>query len=168
MSQYTIKLDPDRCISCRACEVHCQSQNRIRSEARPGLLITCGPLQVSGKLRIVSAFRPCFHCERPWCMAACPVGAITQRKVDGIVAIDRKLCVGCKACISACPWEVPQWDEVSGKVVKCDLCLERLEAGLKPACVTACTTHALSFERANSTSRKVRTTYAKSLLTEEA
>jgi Fe-S-cluster-containing dehydrogenase component len=53
--------------------------------------------------------------------------------------------VGCKTCISACPWGAPQWNPEIGKVVKCDYCRDRIDAGLKPACVTVCVTHCLDF-----------------------
>jgi Fe-S-cluster-containing dehydrogenase component len=68
-----------------------------------------------------------------------------RRSADGIVFVDHNLCVGCKTCISACPWGAPQWNPEIGKVVKCDYCMDRIDAGLKPACVTTCTTHCLSF-----------------------
>jgi Fe-S-cluster-containing dehydrogenase component len=53
--------------------------------------------------------------------------------------------VGCKACITACPWSLPQWNAETGKVVKCDYCMDRVDQGLKPACVTVCMTHCLEF-----------------------
>lgn len=68
-----------------------------------------------------------------------------KREKDGIVFLDHSLCVGCKTCISACPWGAPQWNGDTGKVVKCDYCMDRVDEGLKPACVTACTTHCLDF-----------------------
>jgi Fe-S-cluster-containing dehydrogenase component len=68
-----------------------------------------------------------------------------KRPKDGIVFIDFDLCVGCKACITACPWGAPQWNPQIGKAVKCDYCMERVDQGLKPACVTVCTTHCLQF-----------------------
>jgi Fe-S-cluster-containing dehydrogenase component len=68
-----------------------------------------------------------------------------KREKDGIVFVDHGLCVGCKTCISACPWGAPQWNGEAGKVVKCDYCMDRIDLGLKPACVTACTTHCLDF-----------------------
>jgi Fe-S-cluster-containing dehydrogenase component len=93
---------------------------------------------------------PCFHCENPWCVAACPTGAMQKRPRDGIVFVDHSLCVGCKTCITACPWGAPQWNPEIGKVVKCDYCMDRVDKGLKPACVTVCTTHCLEFGLAES------------------
>lgn len=163
MDKHVIDLDEKRCIGCRACEVHCQVKNRTPSGVRPGLLVSAGPLAEQGRLRLAAAFRPCFHCEKPWCVAVCPVKAMAKG-ADGWVHVVRELCVGCRACIAACPWRVPQWDEASGKVVKCDGCMDRVAAGLAPACVAGCTTHALSFARANENVRKIRLRYARSLL----
>jgi Fe-S-cluster-containing dehydrogenase component len=167
VSKGLIKLDEGRCIGCKACEIQCQVKNRTPSGVRPGLLVSIGPSRMGEKVRTAAAFRPCFHCETPWCVAACPVGAMVKDKADGIVRVIRDLCVGCRACIDACPWKVPQWDETRGKVVKCDSCQDRVAGGLQPACVAACTTHALSFSRANEGLRKVRHLYAKSLLVDK-
>jgi Fe-S-cluster-containing dehydrogenase component len=168
MNNRHIQFDPRRCIACKACEVHCQEAHQTADDVKMGLLITAEPICEEGtdssSVQILSAFRACFHCEEPWCMAVCPTDAIKKRKEDGIVYVEARLCVGCKACIDACPWRVPQWDESSGKVRKCDYCRERIEAGEKPACVTACTAHALSFGKPNTGTRKTRQDYAKSLL----
>ena len=90
-------------------------------------------------------FMPCYHCENPWCVAACPTGAMHRRSEDGVVLINPDLCVGCKTCISACPWGAPQWNRESGKVVKCDYCVDRVEKGLQPACVSVCPSECLYF-----------------------
>jgi Fe-S-cluster-containing dehydrogenase component len=81
---------------------------------------------------------------------------MTRRDKDGIVYVNAELCVGCKACIVACPWKIPQWDETSGRAIKCDFCRDRLDQGLKPACVTACTARALEFVEPNTESEKTR------------
>ena len=93
-----------------------------------------------------------------------PDRCAVKREKDGMVLLDRALCVGCRACVDACPWKVPQWDETTGKVVKCDSCVDRVEQGLKPACVAGCTTRALSFSRPNERVREARHRYAKSCL----
>jgi Fe-S-cluster-containing dehydrogenase component len=82
-------------------------------------------------------------------MSACPTKAVQRRTKDGIVFIEAALCIGCKSCLAACPWGAPQWDPVSKKAVKCDYCKDRLDVGLKPACVTKCLTGCLSFGNAD-------------------
>ncbi len=164
-NKYLIKLDPQRCISCRACEAHCKSYKQSPEGAWLGLLVTVGPAMIDGQVRTLSGFRPCFHCDKPWCVAACPTGAMVKREEDGLVVVQSELCVGCKACMDACPWMVPQWDATARKVIKCDYCRERVGEGLDPACVTACTGHALSFQRPNLESRRVRVSYAKTVMT---
>nr|WP_209280130.1 4Fe-4S dicluster domain-containing protein [Desulfobaculum xiamenense] len=162
-----IKTNQDRCISCNACEVHCKQKNLVPPGARLGQMVTVGPLERAGRPKIMNLFMPCFHCEQPWCVAACPTEAMKRRE-DGIVYVDQELCVGCKACIIACPWNIPQWDETAGKVMKCDLCMDRIDRGLKPACVTACTTHALEFVSPNETSRTTRERHGQKMLLKRA
>lgn len=164
MSHTLIRLDVKRCIGCKACEVQCQVKNRTPAAIRPALLVTAGLLRQNQTLELSAGFRPCFHCETPWCVAACPVKAMVKRQSDGIVHVIKDLCVGCRACVLACPWKVPQWDEACGKVIKCDGCMDRVDQGQEPACVAGCTTHALSFASANDNVRRVRSAYARALL----
>ena len=97
------------------------------------------------------------------CVAACPTGAMQQRPKDGIVFVDPELCVGCKTCISACPWGAPQWNPETGKVTKCDYCMDRIDAGLRPACVTICTTHCLDFGKVEDMTQIRRERHARSV-----
>jgi len=108
-------------------------------------IVPVGPKEIRGVPRIDFVFMPCFQCEEAWCMAACPTGAIARRIEEGIVTLDSKLCIGCKACITACPYGAAQWNPETSRAVKCDYCLDRLEEGLEPACVTGCTTEALKW-----------------------
>jgi Fe-S-cluster-containing dehydrogenase component len=86
-----------------------------------------------------------------------------KREKDGIVFIDPNLCVGCKSCMIACPWGAPQWNDEKGKAVKCDYCMDRVDAGLKPACVTVCTTHCLYFAEADEIPPVRRQRYARAI-----
>jgi Fe-S-cluster-containing dehydrogenase component len=168
MSKFMMKMNQDRCISCRACELHCKLSNKVPGDAKLGQLTTVGPLGRAGKApKIMNQFLTCFHCAQPWCTVACPTGAM-QKREDGIVFVDPDLCVGCKACIIACPWKVPQWDETAGKAIKCDYCKDRLDAGKLPACVTACCGHALEFVRPNQESSKTREEYSRKVLLKKA
>ena len=90
---------------------------------------------------------PCYHCENPECVSACPVEAITKRDEDGIVIVDRDACLGkedCGMCLEACPWDAPQFGPEEGaKMQKCNLCIDRWADGKKPACVCSCPIQAL-------------------------
>ncbi len=144
MKQYTIHLNTRRCIACHGCEVHCKINKKL--PVGPLLCeITTSPLRnVDGVPRLGITFSHCRHCEQPLCVPVCPTDAMIQR-ADGIVFIDQEKCIGCMACTRACPWDIPVKNPANGKAVKCDLCYDRIDAGLKPACVTKCTTHALQF-----------------------
>jgi Fe-S-cluster-containing dehydrogenase component len=120
-----------------------------------------GPKKVNNLPRMAYVFMPCFHCQDPWCVAACPTGAMQKRPKDGIVFVDDKLCVGCKACITACPWGTPQWNPTTGKAVKCDYCMDRVDQGLEPACVTKCITKCLHFGTPSAKSRTTRERHAR-------
>ena len=163
MSKYIVTQDVADCIGCRACEVHCKDKNH----SGPGAFY-CRMLEVTSTQaplpRIDFVYLSCFHCEKPWCVDACPTGAMRRRPQDGIVFVEAKSCVGCKACITACPWTVPQWNPETGRVEKCDLCMDRIDAGLEPACVSKCTTGCLTFTTPNEASQTARQAFAEQLL----
>ncbi len=145
MSKYYVTQDVEQCIGCKACEVHCKTKNNSGEGAFFCKMMEVGP-KVRNNVPVIDfVYMACFHCEKPWCVDACPTGAMQKREKDGIVFVEESLCVGCKACMTACPWGVPQWDVNSGKVDKCDLCKDRIDEGLEPACVTKCTTNCLTF-----------------------
>jgi Fe-S-cluster-containing dehydrogenase component len=148
MSVYYLLQDPKKCINCRACEVVCKTKKKLPKGPKPCQIITVGPKMVGNLPRASYIYMPCFHCDNPWCVAACPTGAMQKRPEDGIVFVDHTLCVGCKTCISACPWGAPQWNPEIGKVVKCDYCMDRVDEGLLPACVTVCVGKCLTFGKA--------------------
>ncbi|AEF93852.1 4Fe-4S ferredoxin iron-sulfur binding domain-containing protein [Desulfotomaculum nigrificans CO-1-SRB] len=147
MSKFILFQDEKKCISCRSCQVQCKVNKGLGVGPKPNQIIEVGPVEVNGRLKANYVFLSCFHCDNPWCIAACPNGAIQKREEDGVIFIDQDRCAGCKSCIMACPWSAPQWDARKGKAVKCDLCKDRIDAGLKPACVTACPTNSLRLVR---------------------
>lgn len=87
------------------------------------------------------------HCNEPTCVSVCPVGALAKSP-EGPVSYDADKCMGCRYCMQACPFSVPQyeWDNsITPRVRKCDMCKDRVEAGLATACATACPTGATKF-----------------------
>ena len=160
MSKYIITQNVADCIGCRACEVHCKEKNNPGTGA-----FFCRILEVASPATgsvpgIDFIYLGCFHCEKAWCVDACPTGAMRRRDQDGIVYVFEKDCVGCKACITACPWAAPQWNAQTGKVDKCDLCRDRIDQGLKPACVTTCAMSCLQFSTPDVVSQDKRQEFA--------
>ena len=166
MSSYYIFQDQNRCIGCQACEVHCKTENDIPVGPSLCKIVGVGPRAKNGVPRINFVFMPCFHCEVPWCVSACPTGAMRKRPKDGIVFVQAAECIGCKACVTACPWGAPQWDAEAGRVIKCNLCKDRLDDGLEPACVTGCTTAALKLISTGEASHLKRAATAKAIVEE--
>ncbi|MCI0468965.1 MAG: 4Fe-4S dicluster domain-containing protein [Nitrospirae bacterium] len=156
MSNYTIYQDLSRCIGCWECEKSCKRENCPPDDTSFGKLI---PVPRGDDRLLI--FMPCYHCEEPWCVAACPTGAMRKRGSDGIVYVDADVCVGCKSCVSACPWGVPQFDKYSGKVSKCHYCKHRIDVGKAPSCVTGCPTLALKWLTADEVSTLKREKYAR-------
>lgn len=163
MGKHYIYQDVKRCIGCFGCESHCKTKNNLPIGPRFCQIIPVGPKLVNNLPRMAYIFMPCFHCENPWCVAACPTGAMQKRAKDGIVFVDESLCIGCKSCITACPWGTPQWNPETGKAVKCDYCRDRIDQGLKPACVTKCVTQCLHFGEPSIKTKIVRERFAKAV-----
>jgi Fe-S-cluster-containing dehydrogenase component len=88
----------------------------------------------------------CMHCIDPACASACMLGAFKKREF-GIVTYDVNLCIGCRYCEVACPYNVPkfEWAKATPRMVKCELCNHRLAEGKQPACSEVCPRHAVIF-----------------------
>lgn len=125
------------CIGCRACEIACKDKNGLP----PGPRFRRVQYVEGGTYPEVFAYKinmSCNHCAEPACLPTCPTGAIFKRKKDGIVDIDSTLCIGCRRCEAACPFGAPQYNAETNTVVKCNMCVDEIDAGRKPYCVMAC------------------------------
>ncbi len=148
-------IDLTRCVGCHTCSVACIAENNTipadaNLQVRNGRAVAVRYRRVLEREagtypNVLKDFvtMACHHCAEPACLKSCPVGAITKRSADGIVLIDQERCVGCQYCVWACPYGAPQFNEATGLVEKCTFCYHRLDAGLQPACVTACLGKAL-------------------------
>ena len=131
MNNRCIVLHEQRCINCRACEIHCQVWKNLPASIKLGRILHTAPHMTEQGPGMRTAYLTCMHCDPAPCIKACPSRSM-RRRDDGIVYIDEGTCLKCKGCIMACPWRIPQVWEESGHVVKCDLCRARLDQGLKP------------------------------------
>ncbi len=140
----TLLADSHLCTGCLACEVVCKLEHNLPVGPRWIRVIQVGPKEVAGK--IVMEFVPmhCRHCENPPCIKACPVDAISKRK-DGIVIFNEDLCICCENCVEACPFGAPQYNPEKKVMQVCNLCYDRIDKGLLPACVQNCPNQALIF-----------------------
>lgn len=161
MSEKVMLVDISKCTACRGCQVACKQWNELPPVAThnagsyqnpPDLnpytytLIRFQEIEDSqGTLRWIFRNDRCFHCTEPVCQRTCPVPGCIFKTPEGAVVIDPNKCIGCKYCVYTCPFEIPRFDEITGKVYKCTLCYERLAEGLTPACVKACPTGTLTF-----------------------
>lgn len=146
--QWGFYFDQTRCIGCFTCVVACKDWHDVPAGPSSWLRILTLEKGKYPDLFVTFLRTSCYHCLEPACVSACPAGAITKRKEDGIVIVDREQCLGkdiCGGlCLEACPYDAPQFrDEDNAHMEKCDLCVERLAEGEMPICVDACPTRAL-------------------------
>ena len=141
--QYGFYVNTDRCVQCHACEVACKSWNGIELGVKWRKVLDVWSGQFPNVANRTISYS-CMHCSKPRCIEICPQKAIAKRADDGIVVVDQGKCIGCKSCFKACPFHIPQYGK-SGRMQKCDMCLERLSQGKQPACVATCPGEALKF-----------------------
>jgi anaerobic dimethyl sulfoxide reductase subunit B (iron-sulfur subunit) len=140
-------FDQTRCTGCGTCIVACKDWNDVPAGPESWMRIITIEKGDRHDLFVARMISPCYHCATPLCASVCPAGVIVKRKDDGIVWVDRELCLGgdaCGRCRLACPYHAPQFPagENAG-MRKCDLCLDRWTQNQRPICVMACPTRAL-------------------------
>jgi Fe-S-cluster-containing dehydrogenase component/formate-dependent nitrite reductase membrane component NrfD len=138
---YGFVIDNRKCIGCHACSTACKSENEVPI----GVYRTWVKYTEKGVFpdtRRYFQVTRCNHCANPPCVYICPVTAMYQRK-DGIVEFDPARCIGCKACMQACPYDAIYIDPDSHTAAKCHYCAHRVDVGLEPACVVVCPEHAI-------------------------
>jgi len=142
--EYALIVDSRDCVGCCACEVACKQEHSIPVGPRWIKVTPDGPRIIDNKLQLRYAVAHCLHCIKPACLEVCPVDAISKRE-DGIVLVDKELCIGCGDCVDACPLGVMQFHDDENITLKCNLCAERIDRGLNPACVNACPAYCIYF-----------------------
>jgi len=143
-------IDLSRCIGCHTCVKACKEENDLPEGVEWCRVNKIG--EKNGKVYWLPSL--CMQCANPPCLLVCPTGATYKRK-DGIVLIDESKCIGCRMCTWACPYGARQIDPTTGFATKCTFCFQRVDRGLKPACVEACPTHARIFGDLNDPTSEV-------------
>jgi formate dehydrogenase iron-sulfur subunit len=162
---HAVLHDITRCIGCRRCEAACNTVNDLPKPQRPFDDLTVLEQRrrtTAQAYTVVNRFFPygkdrgpvfakkqCNHCMEPACVSACFVKALTKSP-EGPVLYNADLCVGCRYCIIACPFNIPTYEyqkALTPRIMKCTMCAPRLKEGKLPGCVQACPTEALVFGR---------------------
>ncbi len=131
----------ERCIGCNACVMACKAYYGLE----PGMArrqVREMDEQIVGAPVRAYLSAACNHCEDPACLKACPTGAYTKGE-DGIVRHNKEVCIGCRLCQWACPYNAPTFNPALNKMDKCDFCEARLQQGEQPICVACCPMEAL-------------------------
>lgn len=141
VKNYGFVIDNRKCIGCHACSTACKSENEVPL----GVYRTWVKYVETGTFpdaRRHFQVTRCNHCANPPCVRICPTEAMYQR-ADGIVEFDNSVCIGCKACMQACPYDAIYIDPETDTAAKCHYCAHRTDIGLEPACVVVCPEHAI-------------------------
>ena len=134
-------LDQSRCIGCHACTTACKSENEVPVGVSRTYVKSVDVGHFPTTSRNFQVTR-CNQCANPPCVTACPTSAMYSRS-DGIVDFDKSACIGCKACMAACPYDAIFINPEDHSAEKCNFCAHRLEIGLEPACVVVCPVEAI-------------------------
>jgi Fe-S-cluster-containing dehydrogenase component/formate-dependent nitrite reductase membrane component NrfD len=134
-------LDQTKCIGCHACTTACKSENEVPVGVTR-TYVKSVDVGVFPQARRAFQVTRCNQCTDAPCVAACPTQAMFRRD-DGIVDFDKTICIGCKACMAACPYDAIFINPEDHSAEKCNMCAHRLDMGLEPACVTVCPTEAI-------------------------
>jgi len=163
--RYGLLHDTTLCVGCRSCEVACKQVNglpppevplgdesvfdRQRRTTHEALTVVNRYREASGGRPAVYRKHQCMHCNEPACVSVCLVSALTKSP-EGPVLYDPDVCMGCRYCMTACPYYALAYeydDPLTPRVRRCTMCHPRLQAGKNPGCADACPTGAITFGR---------------------
>lgn len=162
--RYGMVIDLKRCMGCQTCATSCKLANNLPAKMWWNTVYTEGNTTIDtaagdypNNLTLQHWPVACQHCSNPVCLEVCPTGATFKDETTGIVMIDAEACIGCKTCMTGCPYGVRKYQEgepayavefacgyadapvhVADTVEKCTLCKNLLDAGQEPMCVQAC------------------------------
>lgn len=139
--RYAFLVNAEKCIGCRTCSMACKNYNKLLPAMQWRQLYPLDAALYPHRERAFYSLA-CNHCENPACLEGCPTASYSIRP-DGIVVHNQKTCIGCTNCLRSCPYGVPRYNSEANRVEKCSLCWERIDAGLRPACIQSCPVDAI-------------------------
>lgn len=134
-------IDHTRCIGCHACSTACKAENEVPLGVHR-TYVKYAEVGTFPQVKRHYQVTRCNQCDDAPCVEICPTGAMYRRR-DGIVDFDKSICIGCKACMAACPYDAIFINPEDHSAEKCNFCAHRIDVGLEPACVTVCPTQAI-------------------------
>lgn len=134
-----IVISPDKCTGCRICELACSFNKSDSFNPKDAAISVLEFYEVGLQVPMT-----CLQCDEPHCAAVCPVNALEKDEETGVVNYDRERCIGCKMCVSACPFGNMTYSPRLKEVIKCDEC------GGDPQCVKLCPSGALEYKELDS------------------
>jgi Fe-S-cluster-containing dehydrogenase component/formate-dependent nitrite reductase membrane component NrfD len=141
MPTFGFLIDNRKCIGCHACTVACKSEHQVPLGVDRTWVKYIEKGEFPNNRRLFSVMR-CNHCEYAPCVTICPVTSLYRRD-DGVIDFNPDRCIGCKACMQACPYDALYINPDSQTAAKCNFCTHRLEVGLEPSCVVVCPEQAI-------------------------
>ncbi|OIP92382.1 MAG: electron transporter [Syntrophobacterales bacterium CG_4_8_14_3_um_filter_58_8] len=133
-----LTVNSDKCTGCRLCELVCSVMHEgVSNPAKSRIQV----VKWEDEGRYIPMI--CQQCEDAPCQSVCPVGAISRDKEFGFLKVDYDVCIGCRLCVSICPFGAMNYNKTTRKVFKCDLC------GGDPQCVRFCEANAIEFVTAD-------------------
>jgi formate dehydrogenase iron-sulfur subunit len=162
-------IDTTKCTACRGCQVACKQWNEMPASKTKNFGSYQNPPDLEWNTWTLIRFQEyvnrngafswlfrkdgCMHCSDAACVKVCPSSALYHTEY-GTVGIKAHLCIGCKECIAACPFDIPRYNDRKDKVYKCDLCVTRIREYQQPSCVKSCPTGALTIGAKDSMIKK--------------
>ncbi len=146
-------IDHESCIGCHACSTACKSENELPLSVNRTYVkyVDVGEFPLARRAFQVTR---CNQCADAPCTTACPTAAMFTRD-DGIVDFDKSICIGCKACMAACPYDAIFINPDDHSAEKCNFCAHRVDVGLEPACSVVCPTEAIMIGDLNDPASRV-------------